>query len=68
MLRGGLLLGNPRINGPWRWTTSCPGTRAARRTSATCRHSASAAMLASDGRCEAGCGICALEASGRVLL
>ena len=35
------------IKGPWRWTTSCPGTRAARTTSATCRPSASAAMPAS---------------------
>ena len=33
-----------RINGPWRWTTSCPRTRAARTTTATCRPSASAAM------------------------
>jgi hypothetical protein len=29
------------IKGTWRWTTSCPGTRAVRTTSATCRHSAS---------------------------
>jgi len=36
MLRGGLLLGKPRTRGPWRWTPSCPGTRAARTTSATC--------------------------------
>ena len=33
--------GHTSINGPWRWITSCPGTRAARTTSATCRHSAS---------------------------
>ena len=33
--------------GPWRWTTSCPGTRAVRTTSATCRPSASAATPAS---------------------
>ena len=32
--------------GPWRWTTSCPRTTAARTTSATCRPSASAAMPA----------------------
>ena len=54
--------------GPWRWTTSCPGTRAARTTSATCRPSASAATPPSDGRREAGCVFCALEASGRVML
>jgi hypothetical protein len=53
---------------PWRWTTSCPGTMAARTTSATCKPSASAATPASDGRREAGCVFCALEASGRVLL
>ena len=47
MLRCRQLLGKPRTNGPWRWTTSCPGTRAARTTSATCRPSASAAMPAS---------------------
>ena len=35
-----------RIKGPWRWTTSCPGTRAGRTTSASCRPSASAAMPA----------------------
>jgi hypothetical protein len=52
----------------WRWTTSCPGTRAVRTTSATCRPSASAAMPPSDGRREAGCVFCALEGSGRVLL
>jgi len=68
MLRRWLLLGKPRTNGPWRWTTSCPETRAARTTSATCRPSASAAMPASDGRRETGCVFCALEASGRVLL
>jgi hypothetical protein len=68
MLRGRLLLGKPRINGPWRWPSSCPETMAARTTSATCRPSASAAMPASDGRREAGCGFCALEASSRVLL
>jgi len=45
-----------------------PRDRAARTTSATCRPSASAAMPVSDGRREAGCGFCALEASGRVLL
>jgi len=28
MLRRRLLLGKPCINGPWRWTTSCPGTMA----------------------------------------
>ena len=60
--------GHTSTNGPWRWTTSCPGTRAARTTSATCRHFASAAMPASDGRREAGCVFSALEASGRVLL
>ena len=41
----------------WRWTTSCPGTMAARTTSATCRPSASAATPPSDGRwavCSAG--------------
>ena len=68
MLRRRLLLGKPCINGPWRWTTPCPGTRAARTTSATCRPSTSAAMPASEGRREADCGFCALEASGRVLL
>ena len=47
MLRRRLLLGKPRSNGPWRWTPSCPGTRAARTTSATCRPCASAAMPAS---------------------
>ena len=47
MLRGRLLLGKPRTNGPWRWTPSCRGTRAARTSSATCRPSASAAMPAS---------------------
>ena len=31
-----LLLSKPRINGPLRWTTSSPRTRAARTTSATC--------------------------------
>jgi hypothetical protein len=36
-----------RTKGPWRWTTSCPGARAAPTTSATCRPSASSAMLAS---------------------
>jgi hypothetical protein len=41
-----LLLGKPRTSEPWRWTTSCPGTMAARTTSATCRPSASAAMPA----------------------
>jgi hypothetical protein len=41
MLRRRLLLGKPRTSGSWRWTISCPGTRAARTTSATCRHSAS---------------------------
>ena len=30
MLRGRLLLSKPRTRGPWRWTTSCRGTRAAR--------------------------------------
>ena len=55
-------------SGPWRWTTSCPGTRAVRTTLATCRPSASAAMPVSDGRREAGCGFCALEASRRVLI
>jgi hypothetical protein len=54
MLRGRLLLGKPRTSEPWRWTPSCPGTRAVRTTSATCRPSASAAMPASDGRREAG--------------
>ena len=39
--------GHTSINGPWRWTTSCPKTRAVRTTSATCRPSASAAMPAS---------------------
>jgi hypothetical protein len=68
MLRGRLLLGKPRTSEPWRWTTSCPGTRAVRTTSATCRPSASAAMPASDGRREAGFVFCALEGSGRVLL
>ncbi len=68
MLRGTLLLGKPRTNGPRRWTTSCPGTRAVRTTSAPCRPSASAAMPASEGRCEADCGYFALEGSGRVLL
>jgi hypothetical protein len=57
-----------RIKGPWRWTTSCPGTRAGRTTSASCRPSASAAMPVSDGWRETGCGFCTLEASGRVLL
>ncbi len=38
--------GHTSTNGPWRWTTSCPGTRAVRTTSATCRPSASAAMPA----------------------
>jgi len=57
-----------RSRHPWRWTPSCPGTRAARTTSATCKPSASAATPASDGRREAGCVFCALEASGRVLL
>jgi hypothetical protein len=57
-----------RSRHPWRWTTSCRRTRAARTTSATCRPSASAATPASDGRREAGCVFCALEASGRVLL
>ncbi len=47
VLRGGLLLGKSRTNGPWRWTTSCPGTKAVPTTSATCRPSASAAMPAS---------------------
>ena len=47
MLRRRLLLSKPRTRGPWRWTTSCPGTRAARTASATCRPSASAAMPAS---------------------
>ena len=47
MLRRRLLLSKPRTSGPWRWTTSCPGTRAVRTTSATCRPSASAAMPAS---------------------
>ncbi len=55
-------------NGPWRWTTSCPGTRAVRTTSTTCRPSVSAAMPASEGRLEAGCVFCALEGSGQVLL
>jgi hypothetical protein len=41
-----LLLSRSRTRGPWRWTTSCPGTTAARTTSATCRPSASAAMPA----------------------
>ena len=41
MLRRRLLLGRPRIKGHWRWTTSCPGTRAVRTTSTSCRHSAS---------------------------
>ena len=68
MLQRRLLLGKPRTKGTWRWTTSCPGTRAVRTTSATCRPSASAAMPASDGRRETGCVFCALEASGRVLL
>ena len=68
MPRRRLLLGKPCTRGPWRWTTSCPGTRAARTTSATCRPSAFAAMPASDGRREAGCGFCGLEASGWVLL
>jgi hypothetical protein len=39
-----------RSRHPWRWTTSCPGTRAVRTTSATCRLSASAATPPSDGR------------------
>jgi len=47
MLRRRLLLGKPRINGPWRWTTSCRGTMAARATSATCRRTAAAARRAS---------------------
>ena len=47
MLRGGLLLGKPRTKGPWRRTTSCPKTRVALTTSATCRRSASSAMPAS---------------------
>ena len=57
MLRRRLLLGKPRIKGHWRWTTSCPGTMAARTTSATCSPSASAATPPSDGRravCSAG--------------
>ena len=45
-----------------------PRNQGGRTTSATCSPSASAAMPASDGRREAGCGFCALEASGRVLL
>jgi len=49
---------------PWTWTTSCPGTRAAQATSATCRLSASAAMRTNARR--AVC--CALEGCGRVLL
>ena len=52
MLRRRLLLGKPCTRGPWRWTTSCRGTRAAQTTSATCRPSASAAMPVSDGRRE----------------
>jgi len=52
----------------WKWTTSCPGTRAVRTPSATCSPSASAAMPPSGGRRVAGCVFCALEASGRVLL
>ena len=47
VLRGGLLLGKSRTNGPWRWTTSCPGTKAVPTTSATCKPSASAATPAS---------------------
>jgi hypothetical protein len=53
---------------PSRWTTSCPGTRAAPSTSATFRPSASAATPPSDGRREAGCVFCGLEVSGLVLL
>jgi hypothetical protein len=34
-----LLLSKPRTSGPWRWTTSCPKTRAAPTPSATCRRS-----------------------------
>ena len=41
VLRRGLLLSKLRSKGPWRWTTSCPGTRAAQATSATCSRSAS---------------------------
>jgi hypothetical protein len=47
MLRRRLLLGRSRTNGPWRWTISCPGTRAARTTSATFSASTSAATTAS---------------------
>ena len=68
LLRRRLLLSKTCTNGPWRWTTSCQGTRAARTTSATCRLSASAAIPASEGRREAGGGFCALEGSGQVLL
>jgi hypothetical protein len=50
MLWCSLLLGQPRTKGPWRWSPSCPGTRVARTTSATCRPSACAAMPPSDGR------------------
>jgi hypothetical protein len=55
-------------NVPWKWTTSCRITWAARTTSATFSPSASAATPPSDGRREAGCVFCALEVSGRVLL
>ena len=66
----------------WRWTTSCPGTMAARTTSATCRalcfrcnagkrdtdSTDFRGMQASYASREAGCVFCALEGSGRVLL
>jgi len=56
-----LLLSKSRTSGPWRWTTLCPGIRAASTASATCRPSASTAMQASYGHREAGCVFCALH-------
>jgi hypothetical protein len=82
MLRGRLLLGKPRIKGPWRWTPSCPGNRAVRtelsnlqslcfRCNAAKRDTDSTdfrGLQASYASREAGCVFCGLEVSGRVLL
>ena len=76
------MLGKPCTNGPWRWSTSCPGTRAGsddlRNLQALCfrcnagkRDTDSTdfrGLQASYASREAGCVFCALEGSGRVLL
>ena len=68
MLRRRLLLGKSRTSEPWRWSTSCPGTGATAMTSATCRPSASAAILGSGPLREDDFVFCTLEGRSLALL